>query len=932
MYLKITLLLFVISAFIGDSFLIAQPSGHPSYIQWKYLETPLARVIYPAGKSAQASRIASILDKLNQPGISLLAKKPRRIDLVLQTHQVISNGYVGIGPYRSEFYATPPQDLNFTGTTDWLDLLAIHEYRHVQQSNFMNTGLIKVLHYFFGQGGWATGKFLAAPNWFDEGDAVMTETKLSPGGRGRTPEFFARQRAIFNEHGTFKYSKARNGSYKDVVPNHYLLGYSLCNFLENGYGEEIWPKILNRSARFEGIFYPFKKAIKKETGLRFSSVYKTAFAQLDSQLSHQPVLERSTSFSPIKSSISKTPTFYEWPFYHDHKLYALKESFQSTSGIYEITPAKDRLVTAVGISQENFLAENNGYLTWTEYEKHPRWDFENNTVLMFFDIRSGLKKKLSPVDKTKPQAKAKLFSPYPSSDGSQIVAVQFDTSLVPKVVIVDIASNQIQSAFNIIQDASAASYPRWLNDDEIAYIAKRNSEVSIILYHLKNKTHKVLLPWTNHPITHLNIHQNGLIFSAGFSGIDNIYKIDVNGQIEQLTDVITGAYTPVMVGDTLSYSQTIFKGSNLLEGVVNPKSYEIIKQADFVFKENKADNILQDIPPQQFEEKNFSRTDGLQLHSYLLAPSYVNTALSLYYENTLSNLEGITSLNYNNNEKNTTWSASLNYSALLPVFDLFTNTTERNLFLLGPQDSFKLNNFKEYNIGLNMSLPLSWINGNYNTSFTPNIGIQQKILRRLQEEIKPIDLSSFQSMDIGFSFTHRRRLAFQNVRTKLGQDLRMNYRRALGGLKANTLYANASLYLPGVSKNHSIRINGQFRKELAVNDYRYLDQFQYHRGGNNILCDQAMRMSVDYMLPLVYPDFGFFDLIYFRRIRANFFADYARYTLPRRTEIGKSIGLELFFDNRYFNEFPVTSGVRVSHSEDFASTKTSVQFILGLDF
>ena len=91
-------------------------------------------------------------------------------------------------------------------------------------------------------------------------------------------------------------------------------------------------------------------------------------------------------------------------------------------------------------------------------------------------------------------------------------------------------------------------------------------------------------------------------------------------------------------------------------------------------------------------------------------------------------------------------------------------------------------------------------------------------------------------------------------------------------------------------------------------------------------------MSVDYMLPLVYPDFGLFDVVYFRRIRANFFADYARYTLPRSTEIGKSIGLELFFDNRYFNEFPVTSGVRMSHSEDFASKKTSFQFILGLDF
>jgi hypothetical protein len=67
---------------------------------------------------------------------------------------------------------TPPQDPNLLGTNNWLDLLAVHEFRHVVQNDKALTGISKLAYYLFGNNGLGVVSSLTAPNWFKEGDAV----------------------------------------------------------------------------------------------------------------------------------------------------------------------------------------------------------------------------------------------------------------------------------------------------------------------------------------------------------------------------------------------------------------------------------------------------------------------------------------------------------------------------------------------------------------------------------------------------------------------------------------------------------------------------------------------------------------------------------------------------------------------------------------
>ena len=49
------------------------------------------------------------------------------ISVILQPHTNISNGYVGLAPYVSEFYLQPNENPFELGSLPWADLLAIHD-------------------------------------------------------------------------------------------------------------------------------------------------------------------------------------------------------------------------------------------------------------------------------------------------------------------------------------------------------------------------------------------------------------------------------------------------------------------------------------------------------------------------------------------------------------------------------------------------------------------------------------------------------------------------------------------------------------------------------------------------------------------------------------------------------------------------------------
>ena len=323
-------LLSALAIILFSSTLFSQSfGGHPLGLNWQMVKSDAVRVIYPMGMDAQAQRIANIINYMDENNTRSIGGKKRRFDMVIQNQTTVPNGYVGLAPLRSEFFATPPQGMAFLGSLDWLDVLAIHEYRHVQQSLNAKRGIVSLLYFLQGEGAWAIAGAFSIPNWYSEGDAVVAETALTTAGRGRSPFFSMEQRALAFANKNYKYGKHRNGSFKDLLPNHYPLGYMMLTHARNEYGNDVTKNVMHDAAKFKGIFYPFSQAMKRHTGMGTWKLYEAAWEQKKKDWADQLQSADLQPTTPITEKQNRTVTNYSYPRYmEDGSIVTIKSSYK----------------------------------------------------------------------------------------------------------------------------------------------------------------------------------------------------------------------------------------------------------------------------------------------------------------------------------------------------------------------------------------------------------------------------------------------------------------------------------------------------------------------------------------------------------------------------------------------------------------------------
>src|SRR5688572_6374118 len=300
-------LLFLLSAHLIHAQEVLE--NNPPSVKWYRVKTPHFKVLYPKGFEEQALRVANTLEHIHDAESRSIGAKPRKFSVILQNQSSVSNGFVSLIPKRSEFYTMPPQDYNFSGTNDWLDQLATHEYRHMTQFERSNTGFNKVLYYLFGPATLAAMATSSVPQWFWEGDAVATETAFTHSGRGRSPNFGAVFRTNLQEGRVFNYNKQYLRSYKHNINDHYVFGYHMISYLRKRTGDpDIWSKVGKRTWDVPFIPFAFSSAIKKESGLRLPELYREMVSDLQKTWESEKKSEQFTSYEPILKRKTKAYT------------------------------------------------------------------------------------------------------------------------------------------------------------------------------------------------------------------------------------------------------------------------------------------------------------------------------------------------------------------------------------------------------------------------------------------------------------------------------------------------------------------------------------------------------------------------------------------------------------------------------------------------
>ena len=344
----------------------------PPGISWQYKKSKNFKVYFPKELDSIANYTISFLEN-NINDIKVNPNdKIRRSRIILHNQNSIPNAFVTSSPRRSEFYVNAKAESpHFIHNNNWIDLLSVHEYRHLVQrelghNNFFN----KAVFYLFGEGLSSMLSRSTAPNWYWEGDAVYTETTKSNFGRGRIPRFVLTTQMNILSNNKIKYERQTLGSFKYKTPNEYETGYLMVKHLNNSYGNDVFNEIVKKANRQSFLPMPFFRALKKETGLNYNQLYFDAISSL-------PQKELIEKKEPINLGVNNSYSSFLYPReINSERFVALREGYGSYQD-FRIVDNKGNvslLFTPGLINDFGRIPFSNNMIAWLEFEKDPRWD------------------------------------------------------------------------------------------------------------------------------------------------------------------------------------------------------------------------------------------------------------------------------------------------------------------------------------------------------------------------------------------------------------------------------------------------------------------------------------------------------------------------------------------------------------------------------
>ncbi len=914
------IILFAFQISYGQEF-----GGNPPSMKWRQIDTDTAQIIYPESMENEANRVANTVHYLNKNTRQSIGSRQKKIGIMLQNQPVVSNGYVALAPFISELYLNALQNDHVLGT-NWLDMLTIHEYRHALQ--FMNTkqGITKVGYYLSGELGWSYLANVSIPNWFWEGDAVVSETAYTAQGRGRIPYFYNGYKSLLLDDKVYNYQKARNGSIKDFVPNHYPLGFLMCNYGREQYGNDFWKGVVADASRYKGIFYPFSKAIKRRTGLSTKEMYQKSIDYYDTKWTAN---DTGQDNSMGVNSMEKEGIFtsYQYPQAANGKVIAYKESYQQIGGFYGIdAQGNESLICRQGRVLDNYFSASDEKLIWAELGQDERWSWQTYSNIVVYDLETKKRRRLT--------HQKRYFSPDISHDGKQMVVVQNTTQLDCHLHLLSQEGNFVRELPN--DENYFYSYPKWSRDGEhiLALVRNRNGRVALASIEIASGIHEILVPFTSHQLGIPYETEDYIYFSASFTGTDNVVALKKqDGELFQVTDGKLGSYAASVDGDQLYFSRFTSMGNDLKSMDLKSEDWkpiEIIEPVEMEVYDFEAVNveggdISEKIPSKEYPSKPYSKSSNLlNIHSWSLLFNDPNYEWALSSNNLLNTLAMNLGVRYNRNDQDFTYFLDASYAQYYPVVSVSASLAQRQQLvpITDPSDeSVENRNIKwwESTIRPGISVPLNLSSGLYARGVNLSTSYAYSSVN-----FNNYDDLNLQDFDIhsgngSITFINRRKKAKQNIMAKYSQYLAMSGNIALDDNVASQFFADSELTFPGLFPNHNLVFQGSFQLEDAKNNYSYSDNFSYARGYNRPVYDYIYKVGANYHLPLFYPDWGVLGILYAYRLRANVFFDYSRShlkALNNRTtfiQLYNSVGGELVLDARWFNLYDFSVGFRYSY-------------------
>ena len=400
-------------------------SEKPS-VKWEKIKSPHFEIIYPQDRktgdpdSGIGALAAGYLKKveaaygIHSDSVRYTYGLPKRFPLVLHPFNAESNGVTVWGPRQIDFFSQPPVDI--ISTEPWDLSLATHEGRHAWQIAHFNRGFFKVLYWGFGDQAIGAASGIYPSKWFLEGDAVVAETQMSNGGRGRSGFFLCEIiKCIVPEGedtGNYFYGKNRSwdrwrfGSVKAYSPNPYSTGYMINAMARHKSGDvDLAHKILNYEPLHFMSANVVASAFKKYSGSTHREYVKDSllqqFLELNSNDAVEDILPGELAESMLENPVARTG--FKRGYYTEYKhitavgkdsVVAVVEGYGNPGLLVLISKNpvdgswKEKVLRPIEADVER-LSFHDGRIYWSECDTDPRWGQHADYAICGYNLKTN---------------------------------------------------------------------------------------------------------------------------------------------------------------------------------------------------------------------------------------------------------------------------------------------------------------------------------------------------------------------------------------------------------------------------------------------------------------------------------------------------------------------------------------------------------------
>ena len=562
-FLKTIILLLVLMLPLSASAQFYVTGDDPGRLKWNFIDTESYRVIYPQGSDSLAFTYARKLEKYKIPvsrssGYVTGQGDGKLMPVVIHAYND-ANGSVAWAPKRMDMFAIPsaydPEPM------PWSTMLSVHESRHASQMQFGLTQKQKPGRWLIGEG-WNIVAFLVNPGMPQvEGDAVVTETALTPSGRGRMADFLNYYWVSYDNGEDRGWFKWRYMSQRNYSPTFYALGYLTIGGFRYLYDYPlVVSEALHTSASHPAKIRCVYNVTQKVTGLKRGAMWNEISSAL-----YEKWREDADARAPYMPSerIMDDPdmyTDYTGNLIVGTDLYAIKSGHVDAPTLVRIDSlGNEHKVRSFAYTTSGLRWDSSsGRIYWSENIPDERWSLETGSAVRYIDENG----KAHTVRKDQ-----LLFNPVSENGKTAVVRYHSDGHSSLEILDGENGSTILTiPAADSLQLVEAA----WLNDT--VYMTAI-SENGYGIYEADLEQGKISTVLEPQPlmIKDFGVHGDELIFASDRTGVHELYHLDpVCGELRQKTSTRYGAYDFQYSEDGhLYYSSQTLKGKHLFRTPVD---------------------------------------------------------------------------------------------------------------------------------------------------------------------------------------------------------------------------------------------------------------------------------------------------------------------------------------------------------------------------